>query len=79
MQNFYLAVVLIPKVKKIKPTFHQKHTGNSSDNSSLSRILSLQEMSLPDWIDGISRTPDVLDMNCETICVSLRAEKKIWI
>lgn len=79
MQNFYLAVVLIPKVREMKPTFHQKHSRNSSDNSSLSRALGLQEMPLPDWIDSISSTPDALDKNCKTICVSLRAEKKTWI
>lgn len=79
MQNFYLAVFLIPKVRKIKPTFHQNHTRNSSDNSSLSRTLSLQEILLSDWTGGISGTPDALDMNYETICVSLRAEKKIWV
>lgn len=50
--------------------------GNPSDNS---RTLSLQETSMPDWADGISVTPDALDGNCETVCVSLGAAQKIWI
>lgn len=40
--------------------------------------LHFQEMSLPDFVDGISGIANVVDLE-EIGCVSSEAEKRIWV